>query len=99
MGVYEFKDYMDSDGLSTYDIPICLKLTVKGERIHLDFAGTSPQVRGNINTTLNAVQASVSYALIGALDSEMPSNQGVLDAVDISCESGTILNCVCSQPP
>jgi len=97
-GVYEFKDYMDSDGLSTYDIPICLKLTVKGERIHLDFAGTSPQVRGNINTTLNAVQASVSYALIGALDSEMPSNQGVLDAVDISCESGTILNCVFPAP-
>ena len=97
-GVYEFKDYMDSDGLSTYDIPICLKLTVKGERIHLDFAGTSPQVRGNINTTLNAVQASVSYALIGALDSEMPSNQGVLDAVDISCGSGTILNCVFPAP-
>ena len=97
-GVYEFKDYMDSDGLSTYDIPICLKLTVKGERIHLDFAGTSPQVRGNINTTLNAVQASVNYALIGALDSEMPSNQGVLDAVDITCESGTILNCVFPAP-
>lgn len=97
-GVYEFKDYMDSDGLETFDIPICLKLTVKGERIHLDFAGTSPQVKGNINTTLNAVQASVNYALIGALDSDMPSNQGVLDAVDISCAPGTVLNCVFPAP-
>ncbi|WP_323036353.1 hydantoinase B/oxoprolinase family protein [Pararhodobacter sp.] len=97
-GVYEFNDFMDSDGLETFDIPICLKLTVKGDRIHLDFAGTSPQVPGNINTTLNAVQASVNYALIGALDSEMPSNQGVLDAVDISCEPGTILNCVFPAP-
>lgn len=97
-GVYEFNDFMDSDGLETFDIPICLKLTVKGNRIHLDFAGTSPQVPGNINTTLNAVQASVNYALIGALDSEMPSNQGVLDAVDISCAPGTILNCVFPAP-
>ena len=97
-GVYEFKDFMDSDGLETYDIPICLKLTVAGDRIHLDFAGTSPQVKGNINTTLNAVQASVNYALIGALDSEMPSNQGVLDAVDIDCEPGTLLNCVFPAP-
>lgn len=97
-GVYAFTDYMDSDGLSTYDIPICLKLTVAGDRIHLDFAGTSPQVKGNINTTMNAVQASVNYALIAALDSDMPSNQGVLDAVDISCEPGTVLNCVFPAP-
>jgi N-methylhydantoinase B len=97
-GVYEFKDFMDSDGLETYDIPICLKLTVSGDCIHLDFAGTSPQVKGNINTTINAVQASVNYALIGALDSEMPSNQGVLDAVDIDCEPGTLLNCVFPAP-
>tara|TARA_B110000305_G_scaffold48047_1_gene51528 strand:- start:11573 stop:13264 length:1692 start_codon:yes stop_codon:yes gene_type:complete len=97
-GIYEFKDYMDSDGLDTFDIPICLKLTVDGERIHLDFAGTSQQVKGNINTTLNAVQASVNYALIGALDSEMPSNQGVLDAVEIDCEPGTILNCLFPAP-
>jgi len=97
-GVYEFNDFLDSDGLDTFDIPICLKLTVKGNRIHLDFAGTSPQVKGNVNTTLNAVQASVNYALIGALDSDMPSNQGALDAVDISCDAGTILNCVFPAP-
>lgn len=97
-GVYEFKDYMDSDGLQTFDVPVCLKLTVEGDRIHLDFAGTSPQTKGNINTTLNAVQASVNYALIGALDSDMPSNQGVLDAVEISCEAGTVLNCVFPAP-
>ena len=97
-GVYEFTDYMDSDGLDTFNVPVCLKLSVQGDRIHLDFTGTSPQTKGNINTTLNAVQASVNYALIGALDSEMPSNQGVLDAVDILCEPGTVLNCIFPAP-
>lgn len=97
-GIYTFNDFMDADGINTYDIPICLTLTVKGDRIYLDFDGTSPQVKGNINTTMNAVQASVNYALIAALDSEMPSNQGVLDVVDINCAPGTLLNCVFPAP-
>ncbi len=97
-GVYEFSDFMDGDGIDTFDIPICLKLTVSGDRIHLDFTGTSPQVKGNINTTMNAVQASVNYALIAALDSEMPSNQGVLDVVDIHAEPGSLLSCEFPAP-
>ena len=97
-GVYTFDDFMDSDGIDTYDIPLHLTLTVTGDRIHLDFTGTGPQSKGNINTTMNAVQASVNYALIGALDSEMPSNQGVLDAVEIVVPEGTLLNCVFPAP-
>ncbi|MGH1484075.1 MAG: hydantoinase B/oxoprolinase family protein [Geminicoccales bacterium] len=97
-GVYHFDDFMDGDGIATSDIPICLALSVTGDRIHLDFAGTSPQVAGNINTTFNAVQASACYALIAALDSDMPSNQGVLDVVDIEIEPGTLLNSVFPAP-
>ncbi len=97
-GTYKFEDFMDGDGISTFDIPIRLALTVSGDRIHLDFAGTSPQVTGNINTTLNAVQASVGYALIAALDSELPSNQGILDVVEIDIEPGTLLNSVFPAP-
>ena len=91
-GTYEFEDQMDDDGIGTFDIPIRLALTVAGDRIHLDFTGTSPQVAGNINTTMNAVQASVCYALIAVLDSELPSNQGVLDVVDIHAKPATLLN-------
>ena len=89
---------MDGDGIETFDIPIHLSLTVKGDHIHLDFSGTSPQVAGNINTTLNAVQASVGYALIAVLDSDLPSNQGVLDVIDITMEPGTLLNSVFPAP-
>ncbi|MGI9422453.1 MAG: hydantoinase B/oxoprolinase family protein, partial [Hyphomicrobiaceae bacterium] len=47
-GIYHFEDFMDGDGINALDIPIKLKLTVHGNKIHLDFAGTSPQVSGNI---------------------------------------------------
>jgi N-methylhydantoinase B len=97
-GTYRFEDFMDGDGIATLDIPIRLAMTVAGDRIELDFTGTSPQVKGNINTTMNAVQASVCYGLIAVLDSEMPSNQGILDAVDIKIEAGTLLNSVFPAP-
>ncbi|OED39333.1 methylhydantoinase [Chromatiales bacterium (ex Bugula neritina AB1)] len=97
-GTYQWQDYMDGDGIGSVDIPICLALTVEGENIHCDFSGTSEQVAGNINTTMNAVQASACYALISALDSEIPSNQGVLDVVDITAAPGTLINCVFPAP-
>ena len=97
-GTYHFEDFMDGDGLGTWDIPIRLALTVKDDTIHCDFAGTSKQVAGNINTTMNAVQASVCYALIAVLDSETPSNQGVLDVVEIVAEPGTLISSVFPAP-
>jgi len=97
-GTYLFEDFMDGDGMGNHDIPIKLALSVEGQDIHCDFKGTSEQVLGNINTTMNAVQASVCYALIAVLDSDIPSNQGVLDVVKITAEPGTLINSVFPAP-
>ena len=91
-GVYRFEDVMDGDGIATYDIPIKLALTIDGEKVHFDFDGTSPQVAGNINVTMNATEASVCYALKAVLDPEIPSNQGVLDVIELEVAPGTLLN-------
>ncbi len=91
-GVYRFEDVMDDDGLGTIDIPIRVAITVAGGRIAFDFAGTSPQVPGNVNVTTNATLASVCYALKGLLDPEIPNNQGVLDAVELIAPAGSLLN-------
>ena len=95
-GTYHFEDVMDDDGLGTLDIPIKVKIDVAGDRIHFDFTGTSPQVAGNINVTLNATQASVAYCLKALLDPEIPNNEGVLEVCEIECPKGTLLNC---SPP
>jgi N-methylhydantoinase B len=95
-GTYYFEDVMDDDGLGTVDIPIKVKIDVAGDRIHFDFTGTSPQVAGNINVTLNATQASVAYCLKALLDPDIPNNEGVLEVCEIECPKGTLLNC---SPP
>ncbi|NIR58065.1 MAG: hydantoinase B/oxoprolinase family protein [Gammaproteobacteria bacterium] len=91
-GEYTFEDVMDGDGLEAHDIPIRLRVTVAGDRIGFDFRGTSRQVPGNINVTMNATQASVCYSLKALLDPDLPSNQAVLDVAEIIAESGSLLN-------
>ena len=82
-GIYKFEDIMDDDGMGTFEIPISIKITVNGSKICFDFTGTSDQVRGNINVTRNATQASVCYALKAILDPDAPNNQGMLDLPEI----------------
>jgi N-methylhydantoinase B len=91
-GAYSFSDVMDDDGMGTRDIPIRVRIDVKGERIRFDFAGTSKQVTGNINVTFNATQAAVCYTLKALLDPDVPNNQGMLDLPEIIVERGSLLN-------
>ncbi|MBL8697061.1 MAG: hydantoinase B/oxoprolinase family protein [Alphaproteobacteria bacterium] len=92
-GVYVAEDVMDDDGLEARDLPIKCRIEVGNGRMTLDFTGTARQVPGNINCTLNATQAAVSYTLKALLDPDVPNNQGVLSAYDIVAEPGTIVNC------
>ena len=56
-----------------------LEVRKAGERIVFDFTGSSPQVPGNVNLTLNAMQSAVCYALKALLDPELPNNQAAID--------------------
>ena len=97
-GVYEFEDVMDSDGIEAFDIPIRLKLTIDGDHVHFDFNGTSDQVPGNINVTMNATQASTCYALKALLDPDVPNNEGILNVARITAPAGTLLNAKFPSP-
>lgn len=93
-GVYAFEDFMDDDGAGTRDIPIRVKIAIAGDRIHVDFAGTSPQVPGNINCTPTATVSAVGYCLKALLDPEVSNNEGVLNVIDWSAERGSLVDAV-----
>ncbi|MDX1433825.1 MAG: hydantoinase B/oxoprolinase family protein, partial [Gammaproteobacteria bacterium] len=97
-GRYEFEDVLDGDGVETWDIPIRLAVDVEGDRIRFDFTGSSPQVDGNVNVTLNATQAAVCYSLKALLDPAIPNNQGVLDVAEIVAGKGSLLNAAFPAP-
>jgi N-methylhydantoinase B len=96
-GSYSFSDVMDDDGLGSFNIPIRVSIEVpelaKGQ-ILFNFTGSSPQVRGNINMTLNATEAAVLYTLKSLLDPDLPNNQGLMNVVEIIAPPGTITNAI-----
>ena len=61
-GTIAFTDYIDGDGFSPAPIPIVCRITVKGDHLWVDFAGSSPQVKGAINSTLSFVKSSTYLA-------------------------------------
>jgi N-methylhydantoinase B len=93
-GVYEFRDYLDDDGLGTRKIPIRVAITIRGGEAKVDFSGSSPQVIGCLNAPLSVTTAAVSYVFQCLAPPEMPLNSGLLRAIEIYAEKGSILNAV-----
>jgi N-methylhydantoinase B len=80
-----------TDGLEepfTYQIAI----TVKGDQLHVDYAGTSPQVDRAINCTLTYTFAMTAYALKCALLPNLPNNEGIFRAIEVAAPEGSIVN-------
>jgi N-methylhydantoinase B len=91
-GNYHFTDYIDGDGFSPDPIPIRCRVTVSGDRLHVDFAGSSPQVKGAINSTLSFVKSATYLSIRCALDRDVPNNAGVYRCITVSAPEGSILN-------
>ncbi|BAO88988.1 hydantoinase B/oxoprolinase family protein [Caballeronia cordobensis] len=91
-GTYEFTDYIDNDGFTDDAIPIKCAITVKGDAVKVDFAGSSPQVRGAINSTLSFVKSATYLSIRCALEADVPNNAGVYRCIEITAPEGSILN-------
>lgn len=91
-GDYSFADVMDDDGLEERNIPIQVKVSIRGRRMHVDFAGSAPQVPGNINCTRSATRSAICYAIKALLDPDVPNNQGVFDAIEWSAPPASIVD-------
>lgn len=91
-GSYTFQGEMDDDGLGGEPVTICVTLTVEGGRLRFDFTGSSRQARGAMNLPINALQATVYYAVKAQLDPDLAPNAGLFELIDIQAPLGTITN-------
>jgi N-methylhydantoinase B len=71
---------------------IQLSLTIDGNRIAADFAGTSPQVRRPVNSPMNYTRAYVAVPLKMICDPVLPNNEGTYRPLEISAPAGTLIN-------
>lgn len=86
-----WSDSMTIDGLEE-PLTIAVAVTVAGETVAVDFAGTSAQVGRPINSVLTYTSAYSCYALKCALDPEAPNNDGSFRPITVTAPEGTLLN-------
>lgn len=91
-GVYRFADVMDDDGQGHEDIRIAVTLRVRDGDIEVDFAGTAPQVDGNINCPLSVAAAAVLYVFRCLMPAQTPACAGSFRDIRIVAPAGCLLN-------
>jgi N-methylhydantoinase B len=92
-GVYYGEDMIDDDGVGDEPLLIKVKVSVAGETIDIDFTGSSPQVRRNLNSPFSCtVSAAVTCVKSVLTSPDIPFNDGILRAVHITAPYGSILN-------
>lgn len=91
-GVYDFVDFMDNDGVSDAEIRIQTKCHVQGERVIVDFTGSSPQVAGPINATLGVSWSATYNAILHLTDPSIPRNSGCFRPIKVIAPRGTVVN-------
>ncbi len=97
-GTYVNEDFMDDSGVGTEPIRFHVAVTVEGERIAVDFAGSSEQVASGINSYINYTRAYAVFAVKVFTDPHLPHNDGVIRVVDIRAPEGSFFNPVFPAP-
>ena len=85
-GQYRFEDQLDDGAV----IKVCIE--VKGERMIIDFAGSSPTQPSNLNAPRAVTMAAVLYVLRVLADEEIPLNSGCLRVVNVQIPADSILD-------
>lgn len=91
-GNYEFTDYLDDDGIDPDPIPIKVAVAIRGSDLEVNFAGTSPQVKGAINCVLSFTRSAVYACVRCLLPPTLPNNEGYFRAVRVTAPPGTLVN-------
>ena len=90
-GIAELSDVMeDANGEPT--IVLRLRLEKRGERMLLDYTGTSPQLPMPLNAVYGVTLSGVYYAIRALLAADIPMNDGVFRPIEVHVPEGTLLN-------
>ena len=85
-------DTLEGDGVTDDPVTVSVSLQLRGDRLVLNFAGTSPQVRGNVNCPLAVTRAAAVFVLRTLLPVDVPTNDGIARALEIHADPGCAVN-------
>jgi N-methylhydantoinase B len=87
---------LEGDGVVDDDLPIHVRVEVRGDQLTIDFTGTTPEVDGNVNCPLSVTRSACLFALRTLLPSDVPANAGTFAPLRLIAPEKSLLN---ASPP
>jgi N-methylhydantoinase B len=93
-GKFAAEDWLDDDGIEDAPRKICARITTDSEAaaLHIDFTGSSPQVRGSVNAVRAITLSACFYVLRCLLERDAPATAGILRPLTLVTEPGSIVD-------
>ena len=92
-GTYHSEFEIDGDGVDpdrTFEVKVAV--TLHDGAVDVDFAGTSPQARGTINSSFSQTLSGVVYAVRCFVDPTIPMNEGCFRPLRTRLPAGTLVD-------
>jgi len=91
-GSFEYETQAET-GIATPDILVHSTITISGDEMVVDYAGSSPQTReSGVNCVLNCTRSLTLFPLHAALLPEIPSNEGMTRPIHVIAPAGSVMN-------
>jgi N-methylhydantoinase B len=92
-GTYEASDVLEAtDG----ELELHALVTISGDSVDIDFAGTAPQHDGNLNCPLSVARSACFYVVRMLVDPDLPASGGAFAPVTVRAPEGCLVN---ARPP
>jgi N-methylhydantoinase B len=96
-GTYSVEDYLDNDGVNDVALKLAMDLTIKGDRLTVDFSRSSDACAGPVNISRSTTIAA-TYVALKHLFTDVPANAGVLQPVDFIIPEQSFLSVRAPKP-
>jgi len=92
-GRFEARDVLEAIG---GDLEVHATVTVEGDAVEIDFAGTAAQHDGNLNCPLSVARSACFYVVRVLVDPDLPASGGAFAPVTVTAPEGCLVN---ARPP
>jgi N-methylhydantoinase B len=97
-GTYRAEDILEGDGVTTDALHIRVAVTVAGDHLTVDFAGTDPAGPGNCNCPLAVTRSAVYFVVRSVTDPDIPASSGAFAPVRVAAPDGCLVNARTPSP-
>ena len=96
-GTILVEDFLDNDGVNDVALKLAVDMTIKDEKLVIDFSRSSPACAGPVNISRSTTIAA-TYVALKHIFTDVPANAGVLQPVEFIIPEDSFLSVRAPKP-